>query len=59
MAIEKTITDDLGIKKATVKLTLPDIEIDVYCTNNDDKLNKEIKERLFDVVKYIIEKDIP
>ena len=59
MAIEKTVTDDLGIKKATVKLTLPTIEIDVYATNDDSKLNKEIKDRLFDVVKHIIEKDIP
>ena len=59
MAIEKTVTDDLGIKKATVKRTLPVIEIDVYCTNDDSKLSKEIRERLFDVVKYIIEKDIP
>ena len=57
--IEKTVTDELGIKKASVKLTLPVIEIDVYCTNDDSKLSKEIRERLFDVVKYIIEKDIP
>ena len=59
MAIEKTVTDDLGIKKATVKLTLPTIEIDVYCSTDDNKLNKEIRERLFDVVKFIIEKDLP
>tara|TARA_R100000353_G_scaffold161732_1_gene121712 strand:+ start:555 stop:734 length:180 start_codon:yes stop_codon:yes gene_type:complete len=58
MAIEKTVTDDLGIKKATVKLTLPTIEIDVYSTNDDSRLNTEIKDRLFDVVKFIIEKDI-
>ena len=59
MAIEKTISDDLGITKAAVKLTLPAIEIDVYCTTDDSKLNKEIKDRLFDVVKFIIEKDLP
>ena len=58
MTIEKTVSDDLGIKKATVKLTIPDIEIDVYAANDDAGMMKQIKERLFDVVKFIIEKDI-
>ena len=40
--IEKTVTDELGIKKASVKLTLPVIEIDCYRKDEAD-LNNEIR----------------
>ena len=57
MAIEKTVTDDatLGIKKASVKLTLPAIEIDVY-RNAESNLNSAIKEELLKVVSEVITK---
>ena len=59
MAIEKTVTDDatLGIKKASVKLTLPVVELDCY-TATADTLNIEIKERLVGVIKQYIDKHL-
>ena len=55
--IEKTVTDELGIKKASVKLTLPVIEIDCYRKDEAD-LNNEIRLRLVDVVDQMISKNL-
>ena len=55
--IEKTVTDELGIKKASVKLTLPVIVIDCY-RNEEADLNNEIRLRLVDLVDQLINKNL-
>ena len=56
--IEKTVTDDsTGLKKATVKLTLPVIEVEVL-RSQEATLNGEIKVRLLDVVQQLIDKHL-
>lgn len=57
--IEKTITDDAttGLKKASVKLTLPVIEVTCLKSNQND-LNIEIKDRLLGVVTQIVDKEL-
>ena len=57
--LEKTITTDtiLGLQKASVKLTLPVIEITSYRSNNDF-LNISIKQDLLHVITEIIEKQL-
>ncbi len=56
--IEKTVTDDsTGLKKATVKMTAPVIEIEVL-KNQESNLNNEIKLRLLDVVSQLIDKNL-
>ena len=56
--IEKTVTDDSsGLKKATVKMTTPVIEIEVL-KNQEGSLNNEIKLRLLDAVSQLIDKNL-
>ena len=56
--IEKTVTDDsTGLKKATVKMTLPVIEVEVL-RSQEATLNGEIKVRLLDVVQQLIDKHL-
>ena len=56
--IEKTVTDDAtGLKKATVKMTTPVIEIEVL-RNQENTLNNEVKLRLLDIVGQLIDKNL-
>ena len=56
--IEKTVTDDsTGLKKATVKMTTPVIEIEVL-RNQENTLNNEVKLRLLDIVGQLIDKNL-
>ena len=56
--IEKTVTDDsTGLKKATVKMTTPVIDI-VVLKNQENTLNGEIKTRLLDAVGQLIDKNL-
>tara|TARA_B100000700_G_scaffold218006_1_gene239836 strand:- start:551 stop:727 length:177 start_codon:yes stop_codon:yes gene_type:complete len=56
--IEKTVTDDAtGLKKATVKMTTPVIEIEVL-RGSESSLNGEIKTRLLDAVSQLIDKNL-
>ena len=56
--IEKTVTDDSsGLKKATVKMTTPVIEV-VVLKGSESSLNGEIKTRLLDAVSQLIDKNL-
>ena len=56
--IEKTVTDDSsGLKKATVKMTTPVIEV-VVLKGSESALNGEIKTRLVDAVSQLIDKNL-
>ena len=56
--IEKTVTDDSsGLKKATVKMTTPVIEVEVL-KGSESALNGEIKTRLVDAVSQLIDKNL-
>tara|TARA_B100000287_G_scaffold318101_1_gene301864 strand:+ start:210 stop:386 length:177 start_codon:yes stop_codon:yes gene_type:complete len=56
--IEKTVTDDSsGLKKATVKMTTPVIEVEVL-KGSESSLNGEIKTRLLDAVSQLIDKNL-
>ena len=56
--IEKTVTDaSTGLKKATVKMTLPVVNVEVL-RSQEGYLNGEIKVRLLDVVEQLIDKHL-
>mgnify|MGYP003119541175 CR=1 FL=1 len=57
--LEKTITDNssLGLKSASVKLTLPAIEL-ICLQAQESDLNNDIKKRLIEVIGQIIDKQL-
>ena len=56
--ITKTVTDDtIGLKKATVSMDLPAIQVVVY-KNQESDLNQDIKLKLLDVVSELIDKNL-
>ena len=57
--LEKTVSTDttLNLQKATVKLTLPVIELTSYRSRDAD-LNVAIKDQLLNVISEIIDKQL-